>query len=595
VIGLGDAANRPLTSEITGVLCRQMSKTESMLNDIGQILDEDPRPLIYVGPTEKNVKSMSNDRVSKMIESTPALWAGLEKGQKNKTAEKFINGARLGFAWAGSPTELASHPAARIYVDERDRMHVTSEGDVDSIIQEAVATYAGLIIRYSTPLLGDAVRIHIEEVGREVWQVADSDDIASPIWQSWQEGSRHEWCFPCRHCDCYFAPHLDLLHWNNELPNEEVGKTARLVCPSCGSEHRNSDKEYMNSRGVFAAPDEKIKKNKKKAKQAKINGIPVMFGSYVDRGLEHLSFWVSGLCSPWSGWGKRAVSLKKAKESKEPSREQGVVNTQFGQVFKPKGQAPEWEFLKNLQAGYDRLTVPEGVKVITAGVDVHARRLNYVIRGWGVGYESWLLDYSELFGECKYLDDISWQQLREILQTPLGKKDIPIAMMLIDAGYKPNDDPAPANVIYQFCHANARALPAKGYDRRTRTHSATNIDISYKGKPVKEGLQMWHLDTDFFKSFIYGRYEWEEDAAGGWHLPAEVSDEYLRQASAESRIVLSNGTPKWEKIRQANHFLDCEMMATSAAHILRLHMLTDDGGEEEPETRRRSRKVYKGK
>lgn len=559
-------------------------------------MDEDPRPVLYVGPTEKNVLSMSSDRVTKMIASCPDLNNAHEKGHKDKTGEKWINSCRLGFAWAGSPTELASHPAAKVLIDERDRMGETREGDVDSILGEAVATYSGIVIRVSTPLLGDAVRHWDEEVDRDYWKIADPDDLSSPIWTLWQEGTRHEWNVSCPHCDSYFAPHLDLLRWDDELPIEEIADSACLVCPHCGTEIENHDKDTMNDRGVFVAPDEIIEPYTKGAKGALIDGKLVGFGSYLNKDKKDITFWISGLNSPWRSYGQRAVALKKAKDSKSDAREQGIVNTLFGQVFKPKGQAPEWTLLKSLQQGYNRLEIPDRVQVLTAGVDVHAKRLNYVIRGWGPGYESYLIDYGELFGECKYLDDISWRQLRDILMDTYGEKNLTIPLMLIDAGYKPNDEPAPANVIYQFCHANKRAKPTKGHDTRSRAYSASNIELEYKGKPVKGGLQLWHLDTNFFKDFIYSRYEWEEDKAGGWYLPADVEDEYLRQATSESKIVLSSGSPKWEKIRHANHYLDSEMNATAAAHILRLHRLQEEEASKnpQPKTRRRSRKSYKG-
>ena len=575
-----------------------MSKTEFLLNDIGHTLDEDPRPLTYAGPTEKNVKGISAKRVMPMIESVPSLNAGHLKGHEDKIDEKSVNGVRLGFAWAGSATELASWPTSKFYVDERDRMKDIAEGDVDSIIQEAVATYAGQIITVSTPLSGDVIREYSEEIGRDVWKVADGDDVSSPIWLLWQEGSRHEWVVPCTNCLEYFAPHLDLLEWDDELPAKKVGKTAVVRCPYCGHPHRNTDKEQMNSLGVFVAPDETIQprpKKLKKAKSAVINSIEVMFGSYLDRGEEALSFWVSGLCSPWSSWGSRATSLKKARDSKKPNKEKGVINTQFGQVFKAKGKAPNWEILKDLVGGYQVRSIPEGVRVLTAGVDVHKRRLNFVVRGWGVGYESWLIDYGEIFGEIKYLDDIAWNHLGGILNTLYGKQGIPIALMLIDSGYKPNDEPADASVIYQFCYQNKRAAPAKGHDRKTRAYSAANMDISYKGKSIKDGLQLWHLDSDYFKQFVYGRYEWDPEKAGGWHLPAEIEEEYLRQVTAEARVE-KNGLGVWEKIRQANHYFDCEYMATAAAHILRLHKLKpDDETSSQTKTRKRSRTVHRRK
>lgn len=562
-----------------------------MLNDIGRTFDDDPRPCLYVGPTEKNVAKISTGRVTEMIRGVPSLRDALAKGQKDKVSEKVLHGVSLNFAWAGSPTELASTPAARVYIDERDRMLVTSEGDVDEILDSTVATYDGILIRVSTPLLGDVVRSWDEELGRDCWTVTEADDIASPIWSLWQEGSRHEWATPCPHCNEYIIVHSGLLSYDEDGTDKEIFRDAFIRCPANSCVIENHEKAAMNARGVFLKPNEVIEKDRRSAKFAKIDGEKVIFGDYLDRGQATLSFWVSGLHSPWRSYGHRARSLNGAKKSKKPAREQGVINTQFGEVYKPKGAAPDWNNLKEHCSGYMLGEVPDGVRAITCGVDVHATRLNYVVRGWGVGYESWLLDYGELFGSCKYLEDLSWRQLHDIINDTYNGLSIPLTM--IDAGYNPNDEPADASTVYQFCYANKRAAPAKGYDRRQRPHSASVIDVNYKGKAVKKGLQLWHLDTDHYKSFIYSRYEWPEEAEQGhWHLPTDISDEYCRQASSEARMVIQNKTPKWEKIRQANHFLDCEMLAAAAAHVLRIHTLKDDDEAPKERTRSRSRNVH---
>jgi phage terminase large subunit GpA-like protein len=564
-----------------------MSKTEGvLLNQIGRIMDDDPRPMMYVGPTEKNVLSISNSRVTPMIKGVPTLKEALAGGHKDKTTEKFINGVRLGFAWAGSPTELASHPNAWVLIDERDRMGPVSEGDVDTIVNSSVSTYDGVIIRVSTPLEGDVSRAPKTEGSCDHWEVASDEDVSSPIWRWWQNGSKHEWAAPCPHCKEYFIPHMDLIVYADQLTARQISETAYLACPNNGCEIYNDDKEWMNERGVFIAPCQTVKPVTARSKTVNIEGEKVAFGSYLDEGEPDMSFWVSGVMSPWRPFGAAAKTLFEAKKSGDPKKEQGVINTEFGQVYKHRGQAVDWHIVQELKQGYEKRSVPEGVKVLTFGVDTHKERLNYVIRGWGVNYESWLIDCGELFGQTKFLDSLPWRQLADILMTTFD--DMPVAFGLIDAGYKPNDDePAPSSTVYQFCYKHKRIEPAKGHDTRTRSHSPSQIDVTYNGKVVSGGLRLWHLDSDFFKSFIYSRLEWPEDQPGGFHLPVDVEDEYCKQVVAEQRIVLPSGKPKWKKIRRDNHYLDCEMQAAAAAFILRLHNLTDEDQPGKPVKRQR--------
>ena len=82
VIGLGAAGSNPATKYFSAVMGRQVSKTEFLLNDIGHTFDDDPRPCLYVGPTEKNVQRISTGRVTKMIRAIPSLRDALAKGQR---------------------------------------------------------------------------------------------------------------------------------------------------------------------------------------------------------------------------------------------------------------------------------------------------------------------------------------------------------------------------------------------------------------------------------------------------------------------------------------------------------------------------------
>ncbi len=565
-----------------------MSKTEGVLfNQIGRTMDDDPRPMMYVGPTEKQVLSVSNSRVAPMIQGVPTLRAGLAGGHKDKTTEKFINGVRLGFAWAGSPTELASHPNAFVLIDERDRMGPTTEGDVDAIVNSSVATYDGLIIRVSTPLEGDVTR-GPKDGTCDHWEPAKDEDVSSPIWRWWQNGTRHEWATPCPHCKEYFIAHLDLLRYDESGTADQLLSSAALACSANGCEIRNDQKDWMNERGVFVAPGEVVELSKA---GAVIDGQKVAFGDYLDKGKPDLSFWVSGLMSPWRPFSSAAKFIFEAKKSGDPKKEQAVINTEFGQVYRNRGKAIDWHIVSELKQGYTKRSVPSGVKVLTLGVDTHKERLNFVVRGWGVNYESWLIDSGELWGETRFIDGLVWRQLADILSTSYD--GFPVAMGLIDSGYKPNDDePAPSSTVYQFAYKNKRMFPAKGHDTRTRSHSPSQIDVTYNGKVITGGLQLWHLDSDFFKSFIFSRMEWPEGQPGGWHLPADIEDEYCKQVVSEVRRVLSSGKPKWDKIRRDNHFLDCEMMATAAAYILRLHNLSDD--DKPMQAQSRTRKVHGG-
>ncbi len=568
----------------------QMSKTDGVaLNVIGWKLDDDPQPVLYIGPTQKNVESISQDRLTNMLKSVPSLWSGLAKGQKDKVTEKFINGVRLGLGWAGSATELASHPAAIVIIDERDRMDdVKREGDPNTLADARTATYDGITVTFSTPTLGK-VDSEVLDTGLEHWQVPeDRDEVQSASWSLWMEGSRHEWAWPCPDCREYYIPRQKLLKWPEGSTPEDAFRDARMVCPHCGVLSGEDAKEWMNEHGVFAAPGQRILPVDDDTDCAQVVGtdgetVSVPFGEYLSTGeTDCESFWASGLCSPWRSFGHRARQFLRAVESGESGRIQPAINTGFGELFRVANNAPEWEFVTDLRDDYGFDEVPDDVQVLTCGVDVQKHSLIYAVRGWAPKYQSYLIRHGEIEGETRF--DEVWDLLADVLDREYGGLRIKRAM--VDTGYNPSKSPegavdpnsvhASVNKVYDFCRTHRRQCVAiKGAtESLVKPLRPSDIDINFRGRVIKGGLRLYHLDTDFFKSWVYDRLEWPLDKPGGFFLSRDATDDYCQQLVAESREVDRGGKVRWIRFRKANHYLDCEMMNAACAHLLQLHRLS---------------------
>jgi phage terminase large subunit GpA-like protein len=518
------AASDPRYRRIVVVCGAQMSKTESLLNIIGHKLDDDPAPILYVAPTQRQVESISSSRVMKMLASCPTLWDKLDRTRAaNKVGEKFIAGQRLGFAWAGSATELSSHPAAIVLVDERDRMgaDVQGEGDPVALAEARTATYPdGKVIVASTPTL----------------------EGGSPIWALYLEGTQHRWSWPCPDCGEFFVPEFSLLKWPEKSTPQKALREARVACPHCGSLLGDEHRAAMNTAGRF-----------------QIAGDPEA---------DTASFWISGLASPWRTFGHAAKAFIEAAHSGSQERVQTITNTVFGETFKLAGEAPAWENVAKLRGEYAMGALPDGVLRIACGVDVQGDRLVFAVRGWGYSSESWLLEHGELFGETEH--EPVWTQLAHLLDTDYAGRRID--RMLVDSGYRPGGGRTATNQVYAFCRRFAgRVLPTKGHDTQDKPLWMSKIDVTLAGKTHKAGLSLVHIDTHYFKSWLYGRIEWPADQPGAWHLPHDTTDDYCQQVVSEQRIVKPNGRVVWVRTQKANHYLDAEILNCAAAHLLGIH------------------------
>ena len=108
-------------------------------------------------------------------------------------------------------------------------------------------------------------------------------------------------------------------------------------------------------------------------------------------------FHLPALYSPFESWGDIAAEFLAVR--RDPLRLQPWTNTKLGLPFEDRelGQFDPAKALERVEDWGDGL--PEQAAVITAGVDVQGDRLAVEIVAWGLGEESWSLDYDELWGD----------------------------------------------------------------------------------------------------------------------------------------------------------------------------------------------------
>ena len=548
MIPIVQACARPAYKRIIAVMASQMGKTAGLLNVIGHRLMDDPTPLIYVGPTRHTIDTVIEPKVMDLLKGVPSLWEGLQKGKTLTKTHKKINGISLRLVWAGSAAELASDSASVVLVDEVDRMsNIQGEGNVIELAEARTATYAdGRLIATSTPTLGLVETFVHPSTGIEHWAV--SENVSSPIWRLWQSGSRHEWAWACPHCSRYFIPRSKHLVWPSDSSLDVIGKEAILVCPHCEGCITDSQKAHLNSTGVYIAPGESVNE------QGEVVGTADTAASNT------ASFWVSGIASfsPKKTFGFLAQKLVSAQRSGEPERLQSVLNTDFGELFSLGGEAPSWTEVLERKHGYRQGEIPQGMQLLTMGVDVQKNRLVYVVRAWSQDWESWLIEHGELWGETTQPG--VWHALSRLLQQSWQGQ--PLSGAAIDSGYQ-------TEAVYRFCRLY------KGLAHATKGHA--HLDKPYyrstlgAGNNPKSGMALWHYNSDQLKSWVHARLQWPVDQPGGWWLPEDISDDYCKQLVSEQRAVNKNGKVTWIKLKKDNHYLDCEALA-----YLMVRLLTGD-------------------
>lgn len=557
LIAIAEAYCQPVTRQVDFVTSAQNGKTAFALMCVGQKTDDDPQPILYVGPTEKNLREKIEPRLMEMINGAPGLRGKLLRGKASTKTHKKIAGTTISLAHSGSETEVSSVSAALVIVDEIDRMRdIPGKG---SQIEMSAARQDLYIdskrVTDSTPTLG-LVETEIDETsGLERWKVADPDNLHSAAWQQWQEGSREEFAVPCPHCGEWFIPRMKLLWFPDDCSPEEAQREARLTCPANGCMIRDEHRAWMHGRGVFVGPGQSIDT------KGRVGGDLI--------NIEHRSFWVSGLMVPAQTFGDRAKRLVAAKQSQKPGREQAVVNLAFGECYAASGDAPDWQQVAACRDDYQTGTVPERVQRVLVSVDVQKDRLITCARGWGYALESWGLEYAELWGDTKDKDDPCWAQLRDLLLSSYG--GLAVWAMAIDSGYNTAAVDAFARCYQDRVYATVGARS----DNPPYLWRPTPQDEDMRGKRLRRGYLRWTVNHGYFKAMVHARLAWPQEQKGAWHIPEDYGDDYCRGIVAERRMRLPSGGSRWEVVYRENHPLDCEYLQFWLAHVTRCQDLPD--------------------
>jgi len=547
----------------------QSGKSELMLDVAGQRLDQRPGPILYVGPNKQFLTEQFEPRVMALLDEAPTLMAKVARGKRMTKTRKVVAGVPFRLAHSGSSTALKSDPAVLALVDEYDEMrdNVNNQGGPLGLVERRGDTYADFVcVVTSTPKRGRVGTAKDEASGLFFWEPAVAEDIESPIWQLWQQGTRHHWTWPCPQCGDYFVPRFDLLRFPLKSTPLEASRETILECPNCGGVIEDSHKADMNARGRYVAPGQTIDKS------GVVSGEP--------HDTKSISFWCSGLASPFVTFGERVAVMVEAQQSGDDAMVQQAINAGFGELYSPGGgEVPEWMEIKekSRQATYSRGTVPADVLYLTLACDVQRHSIPWVIRGWGARASSWLINYGYLRGDTSE-EDI-WSALGDLVTQPINGMVVRLAF--IDSGFRPGKtDTLPINRIYEFSRRFIRRVrPTKGSSSPMRTPLViSKIEVSRKdGRAAKFGLDLVRLDTDHWKSWVHERLRWPDDHIGGWHVFRGVDDDYCHQLVSEARLKKPTGQVEWVQRSRDNHFFDCEAMQAAAGYLLNVQRIPLQG------------------
>lgn len=594
--GIEDAFDDPRIREITVKKSGQTALTTAALNYIGKTIHYDPSGWLVVYPTVGAVRRFSKRKLGPMIRDCEVLKDRVKDSSKKSDIgdifEKTYPGGFVSMVSAKSLSSLSAQSIQRILIDELNRIpqEAGNEGDTMTIIRTRTKGFKETykLIKISTP----------------------TEKGLSLISQEFERSDQRYYFVPCPVCGYAQTLRLENLHWEKsielgeaqELPrgmkdNERDTilhfKNQKKAFKWTGKEFEKIDYDYilelLNKRpflsnGKLHHPStayyecEKCSAhlNDKNHRLYMVkNGVWIKQNTSIN---DHAGFFLNELYSPLSSYEYVVLQFLEAKDN--VIKLKSFTNLVLGEDWEDKTRAEMDSNSLVFRCENYGPKLSEGVIVLTAGVDTQDDRLEIKIKGWGLGDQSWLIDYEVIPGNPG--EDKVWQQLDLYLQRTYEHHYgaiLRIGATCVDMlGHHTQQ-------VLKYCNArsarNIYAIFGKG-------DTDTPIPVfTIKASKSKDGkFDAYRIGVDAAKELIYSRLSILDFGSGYMHFPKELRINkdtqkgepldipYFEGLTAEKQIeTFERGKQKrrWVKIRARNEPLDLEVYAYAARLSLRFN------------------------
>lgn len=565
----------------------QVGKTVIPENWFLKSVVNDQANILWYMQSDEALEAYVKDRINPMVDLHDVLVKA--KGPRlidDSLHYKRFRGMSIQFLTA-SMSNLISKSAPRIVADEIDGYR-SIFGDVKVLLDVRRQTY------------GDqSMLLAISHPDRATGMVPERDWNAG-IMSMYRDSTRCVWYWKCPHCGtwsspCPIAPRYMSLEYPVEGTLDEVEEGAYLLCPSGnGCIVSDAERLEMNQTGVWIGEGQTIDAD------GRIHGSRI--GTNKTAG-----YWIVGTMSPFvlGGIGGLARARVKAQREADQTGEEEtlrqVVVKQWGIPFSPQravGSLDANDLADRAEPDLKLGVVPDGVRFLTVAVDVQLAHFDWLVRGWGVAGESWVVDRGKILAETASNTD-DWDKLLELFSRPWPLADgSGRTMVARAAGF---DSQGAAGVSQQAYVAWMRWRKSKKltlYGRvagreawsvtPTRGASGLNAarlaiaypDTSRKASKYAAGeIPVAIFNPNIFKDDVAGQLMRAEPGAWYVHFPYELRSKepphaWFEQAVAERRR--PNG--RWEKIVPSarNEALDLLVISSVIADLHGLRRINWD-------------------
>ncbi len=530
-----DAFTDPRIRRVVMVAASQVGKSEFINNTIGYIVDQDPGSVLFVHPTTIDAKDYSKLRIAPMVRDCPTLStkvvAPKSRSSGNTVLQKTYPGGILTLCGSTEAHALASKPIRYVFGDERDRWAKSAgdEGDPWKLAMARQTTfYNAKAVEVSTPTIKGA----------------------SPIVDSYNEGTMERWKSRCPHCGEYHEITWEDIRFEyeeQEVNHQRVFQVTKVfyMCPDC------------------ACVSDELAMKRQPAKWVADN--PAAYANGVR------SFWLTAFVSQWKSWESIVLDFLQAQG--DSRKMQVVYNTVFGKLWENRGDLEDEDSLLQRREEYPA-ELPDGVLVLTCGIDTQDDRLEYEVVGHGHFGETWGIEKGIIMGRPDA--DETWTALdANVLDRLFHFEDglgLPVSLSFQDEGGHFTQE------VRQRCRdrIGKKLFCVKGIYGQDRAYTAPPKQVRIVINQTHVGsCWQYQIGVDAGKQHIMDNLRVKTPGPRYCHFPKR--DDYgagYFSGLLSERLTYNEKNArhpwKWEKIpgHERNEALDCRNYAMAAFEVL---------------------------
>lgn len=538
-----DCFTDPHVRHVVMVAASQVGKSEFLNNVIGYIIDEDPGSILFVHPTNVDAKEYSKLRIAPMIRDCPTLKSkvkgntGGRRESANTILQKTYPGGILTLCGSTEAHALASKPIRYVLGDERDRWAASAgaEGDPwDLAMARQTTFYNAKALEVSTPTIKGA----------------------SNIEAAYSQGTMERWKTQCPHCGAYSEIQWKDIRFEYDTQTVNRKKTYKInsiwyLCPECACISDEYTMKHQPARWEASNPEAYSKGCR--------------------------SFWLNAFVSAWASW--ESIITKYLNALGSSRKMQVVYNTCFGELWEDRGDIEDEDSLLARRETY-KAELPDGVLVLTMGVDTQDNRLEYEVLGHGHFGETWGIEHGTIMGRPDSPE--VWAQLDDKIDHPYAFGNgitLKIARTFIDEGGHFTQ------TVREQCrnreHHGVFAIKGIAGPDHPYTSTPKQTRITINSRTIGTCWQ-YQIGVDSGKTIIMDNLRVQTPGAKYCHFPKrdDYGQVYFTGLLSE-RYVYKEGKKQpwqWEKIpgHERNEPLDIRNYALAAYKTLNIDLDAQD-------------------